>query len=370
MVPRALLTGLLLASFQLRLPPQHPVILPDTYAGQEADLALARRFAPVFHQRLTPQAETHRFDFITNFDFDGDWVGNNNWEHAGDPKFPMRAFVYYSVVESESHYFLTYAAFHARDWSLVQPLLEGALDKVQQSEKLGKYLPPELREEIEVNHENDLEGAQVIVAKTPEVRVVGVETLAHNRFYPYKPEDLFFDGEHPHLYVESQKHGIHKYPYEPPRGVGMVFDSLDGPLRVYRYKGQAEDPEKAEDEVGYDLLPLYSTLWMRARNLTAPNQTFGEIASLGDLFCQVLGNLAQRAGPLCRLPNLGVALRGDVSGKNRARLPWGWFSVAEPALSNGAWFLDPVRLLRLHFPDQRGTEQYLSNPFLGVFREP
>ena len=132
---------------QIKLPSTHKPVpaqpLADTYAGQEADLALARRFSPIFHQRFTKDATTHRFDFITNFDFDGDWTGNNNWEHAADSKFPMKGYVYYSVIESQNYYFITYADFHARDWSLLQPLMDSSMDKVQASEKWAQWLPPQ-----------------------------------------------------------------------------------------------------------------------------------------------------------------------------------------------------------------------------------
>ena len=180
--------GALTSGAQLRLPATK---IPDSYPGEQRDLELARRYAPVFYQRLAGRDFPPRFDYITNFDFDGDWAGNNNWEHAEDPRFPLRGYVYYAVVETETHYFLTYATFHPRDWSAVQPLVGSVLDRVQRSEKYGKYLPPELRQQIELNHENDLEGAQVIVRKAGPAgaeQVAAVETVAHDEFHRYFPE--------------------------------------------------------------------------------------------------------------------------------------------------------------------------------------
>lgn len=43
-------------------------------ASDVRDRAIAERFAPIFHQGMVAS----RFSFITNFDFDGDWVGDNN----------------------------------------------------------------------------------------------------------------------------------------------------------------------------------------------------------------------------------------------------------------------------------------------------
>ena len=41
------------------------------------DREVAARFAPVFYQAL---GDKPRSDYITNFDFDGDWRGDNNWD--------------------------------------------------------------------------------------------------------------------------------------------------------------------------------------------------------------------------------------------------------------------------------------------------
>ncbi len=37
-------------------------------------------------------------------DFDGDWISNNNWENQ--PSGDLTAYVYYSVMETETHWFL------------------------------------------------------------------------------------------------------------------------------------------------------------------------------------------------------------------------------------------------------------------------
>lgn len=345
---------------QTRLPSTRP--LSNTYTGQDRDLEIARRYAPVFYQRLVQDSANHRFDSITNFDFDGDWIGNNNWERAADPKIPMKGYVYYSVIESENYYFITYACFHARDWSLLQPLMQGGLDKIQADEQLSKVLPPELRAQIEVNHENDLEGVQLFVAKNPD-RLAAVETVAHNQFWKSSAEELELEGERPKFYVESQKHGIHRYPYAPTSRAARLFDDLDGPFRIYKYTGVAQDPEKVKgDTVGYDLIPMYGTLWQRAATTREPNSTFGEVEDFHEGFCKIWNALP------CSLAKVATALRGDVAGKNRARMPWGWFSLQDPQLNGGVWFLDPAKVIRLRHREATDAGVYLSHPFLGVFR--
>ena len=79
--------------------------------AREREIAAA--FAPTFYQAL---GDKPRSDYITNFDFDGDWRGDNNWEHTDDKNFPLRAYIYYSVSETQTHFLIHYAVFHPRDY--------------------------------------------------------------------------------------------------------------------------------------------------------------------------------------------------------------------------------------------------------------
>src|SRR5258707_871469 len=105
---------------------------PAALSSKDAEMrAIAERFAPILYQRTAGTADQRRFDYPTVFDFDGDWVGNNNWENAADPKLKIWSYVYYSVIESNDYYFLHYAFYHPRDWSTVQERYDGVLDEVQ-----------------------------------------------------------------------------------------------------------------------------------------------------------------------------------------------------------------------------------------------
>src|SRR5436190_2236526 len=83
----------------------------QTVVKQEREIA--GHFAPLFYQAL---GDNRRADYITNFDFDGDWRGDNNWINSDDRHFPLKAYVYYSVAETRTHYFIYYAVFHTRDY--------------------------------------------------------------------------------------------------------------------------------------------------------------------------------------------------------------------------------------------------------------
>ncbi|MDX6272339.1 MAG: hypothetical protein QOD28_3562, partial [Acidobacteriota bacterium] len=53
-------------------------------AGNAArDREIASQFAPVFRQGV---GDKRRYDYITNFDFDGDWRGDNNWDNADNAR--------------------------------------------------------------------------------------------------------------------------------------------------------------------------------------------------------------------------------------------------------------------------------------------
>ena len=70
---------------------------------------LVEHYAPFIAQETWFQP---RSDYIVRFDADGDWRGDNNWDNA--PFASTQAYVYYAVIETETHWFLIYNFFHAR----------------------------------------------------------------------------------------------------------------------------------------------------------------------------------------------------------------------------------------------------------------
>src|SRR5262245_37592831 len=85
--------------------------IPAAQAVTNADLAF--RYAPVHYQDT--DSSDYPSDYITAFDYDGDRVSTNNWDNRGSGQWPATA--YYSVVESCTHWFVSYAFYHPRDWS-------------------------------------------------------------------------------------------------------------------------------------------------------------------------------------------------------------------------------------------------------------
>jgi len=327
---------------------------------------IAVRFAPVFYQRMAGTEAEHRYELCTVFDFDGDWVGNNNWEHAADPKYKIWSFIYYSVIETEDHYYLHYACYHPRDWSLVQGSYDSTLDVLQ--DQYRRIMGKGVRDEVEFNHENDLEGVMVVVDKWGESgpEVVAAETVAHNHLLraltAYSDLEmppgaarqvLRLENGHPQFYIESQKHGIHPYNGEQ--------SAANEPIVILHYGKATELSQIQDGKATYELVPIKKTFYQHAQDAHAPNTTYGTVVDFGDRFCAVPG--ATR--PACAIGAIGGALRGDYARPNAAVAPWVWFDLDDKSLPAGSWFFDPASILVRHF-GQEGGEKYLYNEYLGI----
>ncbi len=167
------------------------------------------------------QAIQRRGDFITRFDFDGDWNGLNNWASIG--KRPpadhrrdamARAFLYYSVVETETHYFINYCAFHPQD--------------------------REPRCSDGECHENDLEGGLHVVSKGAENGGMGTLWLtiylAHDNWFTHltpagRAAGIKLGGKPPHETPQKAHHYNADFIYDTVwRGVtpdGKIFTPRD-----------------------------------------------------------------------------------------------------------------------------------------------
>lgn len=313
-------TLLLLALWKLAgcmpaIPATNQIIINGHPATHEE---LAERYAPVIYQGAASDA-----DYITAVDFDGDWIGNNNWENQ--PSGDLSAYVYYSVAETNSHWFLFYSLFHPRDYT------------------------EELCEESDGCHENDMESLQVVVAKdgTSHGRLQAMLTLAHSHIYLYPADDsvrkgaLRPDGRvqlvdgHPAVWVEIYGHGIY----------GRPAILVPGKI-TYRVGDRAEMPEGIrDDDVSYKLLSIYDTLWQHRAEIE-PGQMF-------DVPFDYHGQ------------TLPASFDGENWGQDRANPPWGYNQEIGDVLLRGDFFLDPAKALA-YFATVDGelSHTYMHNPFL------
>ena len=354
-----------------------PVLGPYARQGRDRDIAV--QLAPTFYQAL---GSSPRFDYITRFDFDGDWRGDNNWDNAADERVRLSASVYYAVSETRTHFFALYAAFHPRDYKggnergaiLSEVIRDGA-------RRLGDFDRTGLAQEAVLAHENDLEGVLVVAekqgAELGRARVVRVETLAHNEFLKYSPggdgsrgvEQLRLRGQSAELFIEPRGHGIEAY-----RGDRDQRESAENGFVIYRYSGRAAEPGGGRpvagdgrlESVGYELVSLYDTLWARAQ--AGANATFGDSFGFATVSVRTRAASGDDTALVVEPRLLGASLRGVVGGRNMARPPWGWFDNRERERPLGEWFFDPAGTIARHFsPSEPFSLVYLHHPYIGIF---
>ena len=344
-----------------------------TIIDRKTELQIAAQFAPIFQQTL---GEVPRADYITNFDFDGDWKGNNNWNNLENTSFPLKAFTYYSVLETSTHYFVHYAVFHPRDYkgglAATSALNMGIRIAL---ERLGKDPTGGLADDVALSHENDLEGCLVVAAKKgpnfKDATLEYVETMAHNRYLRYRTpaegsqgsEVIESEGQRPILYIEPKGHGISG---KPAAQSGKT--RISGQLK-YSYAGRADEPSGAESqsEVGYDLISIYDTLWKHAHD-DKKNETYGVFSEYAPFALQFIKTVGGGSAAEVKTPKrkLGAAFLGEVGSPNKARPPWGWFDQTERDRPLGEWFFDPASVVARHFElGDTFSRVYLYHPYLG-----
>ncbi|MHA1306501.1 MAG: hypothetical protein ACTSO7_12020 [Candidatus Heimdallarchaeota archaeon] len=308
-----------------------PLIPVESAAVEYTHLELAYYWAPIWYQDT--HSSDYDADYITNFNFDNNWVGNDNWDNQ--PSYPLYAYIYYSFVETYSHIFIGYYDFHPRDWSFP-------------------------------THENDLEGILIVIQKgdTPQGDFLLMETEAHNDLFQYTDshsspsnsvqnggEDIdgdvqfevvssydislpFSSHNHPIVYVEDKGHGV----YGAERWENSDFPNGDGV--IYKPKGVAEEPSGGNDRnVGYELRSI-NDLWDR-RFAFDDEKAFEEF---------------------------GVFDGDDCDTDDAAKAPWGWDDNNDGSTFTGEFFYNPVDMINVHFSIYDYSFFYVYNPYAVIVR--
>lgn len=294
-------------NFEVAVPPEHHII--------------ALKHAPVHYQSY--HEKCFAGDLLTRIDYDGDWNTGNNWENLCSNNADLSGAVYYSVIESERYYFISYLFFHPRDYK--RPF------------------------EIEFQHENDLEGAVMMIEKRmfePD-SLIAVVTRAHSNQHLYMPESSTIQ------------------PGKWPEG---AFHFFDGRVITYQEPGghgcyayQPGGTNRKEDKV----LKYYPTLFCADEDyLTEPHKKryykLYNIFEKGGLWSRKMDTLTfRRYGDFHNTKTL-------IGGANA---PWNWQDRADPeAVKKGDIAVDPANLFS-HYLDlaEIGREQYVYNPYKGIW---
>jgi len=334
---------------------------------------LAEHWAPIIYQDTDPDIENPdgRYDYITSFTFDDDFIGNNNWENSETMQLP--AYVYYDVRETETHYYITYAFFHPRDRRKLstQPLLSAPSKENQQ---YGWDW-----------HENDMEGAILCVKKDSGYGVLRcILTEAHTNIYTFSNKDdesivhienhvdngdsvMHVVNGKPLVFIEEGGHGvgsIYKALEEDPSGdiqiddVKYIFKGGDG--IVYRLANDdepADVPNGANDrDVTYKLLQIRDMWTWQTDDL------YGQKPFSDDLF-------DYSPGTNCNIYNLKKFFDASPLYGPAANPPWAWENGGNTNLVTGDFFLDPARTCSYVFNrfddcNLTGFSHYISNIYL------
>lgn len=274
-----------------------------------SDAELAARWAPIHYQDT--DSSDYDADYLSAADFDGEWNMLNNWEGQDDAVSRLTGTVYYSVVETSTHWLIVYSFYHPRDWT-------------DAPDPFGL-----------LTHENDMEGVQLTVRKDGSAygKVEAMVSVAHSDFYSYVPTGSTYtngreniDGTlimqsynglpHPTTRQEAKGHGVYAW------DGASNFPGGDG--IIYYPSGSAEVPSGGNDRsVGYRLADTFAAGGMWARR--ADSVTYSSYGTF----------------------------RGDNGKDNAANTAWGWDDGNDGGdLQRGMLAHDPAYLVSVYFANR------------------
>lgn len=349
-----------------------------------------------------------RGDFMIRFDFDGDWNGLNSWanfaerppnDYRKDER--ARAYMYYSVAETATHYLIVYSSYHAQDreprcsdGECHENDLEGGLHLVKKGSENGglgslwlmmylahddwfTYLTPAgraagIRLGGKAPHETP-EKAQHSNSGFIHDVVWGGITPAGNLFIPRDPH-VPVDPDapsgtilRPTTWQEPWGHGMYgwpgrdaKSPYDRYRKPEYPWNNgfINGDGVVYHpgTKPGIPDYRQPVDIVPYELIDIFESdgLWDRRQHIDWNMDGCGG-GSKGTLDC-TWGYFG--------------AFRGQRWGVEKANAPWRWDHL-DDHLVPGMQAFDPLRLIEEYnnldavSADQL-TRAYTHNRYLGI----
>ena len=308
----------------------NPVLaVRSSRSTEPTDRELAFHHAPTHFQDTD---DTHTIaDYLARVDYDGTDATTDNWDNLRESA-DLRAAVYYSVVETCTHWHIVYAMYHPRDWA----------DSF-----------------FDAEHENDLEGVLAFVEKDGSRfgKLQGVVPVAHRDFFSYLPGITVLADGHEDIdgILTNDLHdGTFRFQtLQEAKGHGLraLLDrnQLDRDGVIYRpgETGENPDPNKRWDEVTYELIDLFEPggLWERQlREVEGGGSIFATWGSLR-------GNGSGGCGPICT--------------SNAANMPWKWDDHDDNP-PPGVMALDPARLVDDYFDNfpTRISHSYLRNRYL------
>jgi len=311
---------------------------------------LEQRWAPILFQSDNADS-VRRHDYITKFNYDNDYNGANNWNHL---TFSPPAFMYYAISETLTHYFVTYYFYYPQDTNTT----------------LGVG-----------GHENDFEGAMLVVAKGGLYgTLMDVMTEWHGNYsnYPvyggvtagtngnlgqnmvwFSAEGLPYQtANHIQLFSEARGHGIHVCG-DP------TVDCVSAPGVVYTFKGGiSQTPDNVSCADGGATYNINSAC---GYGLISMSESGGGIAPGSNGYVnQGLWYLQNHMCPTCTFSSYGVMPNTHTSSGN-AEAPWAWDSANDGHAFRGDFLCDPAAMVDIHLNgsgfDGGFSHTYVNHPY-------
>jgi MYXO-CTERM domain-containing protein len=326
---------------------------------------VAKRWAPIVLQETNDPIK----DLLTAFDFDGNWNGDDNAENmacwasasacdgkdnpkstCAGKKCPLIATVYFTVIETKTHWFVQYMPYHPLDWKLTN------------------------------GHEHDTESILAVVAKEGggTGKLLAMETRFHLYWFDYADATvkngaggvdgpIHYDSAsgRPQVYSQMVGHGLCGG-FSPPN---RLFPDLSitcnhGDTPHIDQTGVSYSPDLPATmptietgktvKAGYALVELRTSIWPHIKEI-GPGKAFSAAIDFKGERCATL--------PACP-----IAFGGAWEGNEGSSPGEPWAQVGGTGVSaDGDQFFDPAYTLskRLTFPAPFSLD-YCYNPYVGI----
>lgn len=328
----------------------------QTSSQQQAQIV--QYWSPVLYQDVGSKPEG---DIPVKVNFDGDWNAANSWENIGlygpGSSRALTPNVYWSFVESETHYFIGYYLFYATH---------------DPSGSLG-------------DHENDMEGMMFAIRKSGVARKDGtLVTQTHGEmelalvprhaklgmFAPqntdirYTPglSTVYYDGTFSHI---TDATGTHTRIYSAQNDASYLEANGDFGHALKAYNGGG-----AKGGTGF-VMKSAAAAGQAVTNLNQPGMNYWQtLMSNFNENTAVYYELTPLESSLWALRNdmsLGLwasygTFKGDNGRANAANAPWGWSFENYRELGNGTMLINPAYYIDQLFDDLGPfSYQYVTN---------
>ncbi len=340
-------------------------VLAASSAGAVTRDQVAQHYAPVLYQETNDPIK----DLFTAFDFDGDWNGDDQQENmecwsdsskcntsdnpnssCAGQKCPLVATVYYTVIETDTHWFVQYMPYHPLDWKTTN------------------------------GHENDTESILAVINKSGGGfgSIQAMETRFHIYWYQYSNDpNVGTNGDNvdgpihfepasgrPAVYSQMVGHGLCGG-FSPPNrlfpDLSLTCNHSDTPHIdqtgvIYSPDLAAAMPMVVSNTTvmaGYNLVELLTSVWPHIHDIGA-----------GKAFQSAIDYQGER----CAMFNCPKQFGGNWEGNEGTSPGEPWAQPGGNGVNaDGDQFFDPAYTMsqRLNFPAPFSLN-YCYNPYLGI----